>query len=89
MIHLIECPVGLYGEMCKEECSPNCKEPGVCDMSTGHCAGGCQAGWTQFKCDSSMSVKKTPLVILILTMIINMITFRCELHVFANSISIS
>lgn len=46
--------------MCKEECSPNCKKPGVCDMSTGHCAGGCQLGWTQFKCDSSMSVKNTP-----------------------------
>ena len=58
MIHPIECPVGLYGETCEELCSSNCKEPGVCDMSTGHCAGGCQAGWTQPKCDSSMFLKK-------------------------------
>ena len=53
-MHLIECTVGLYGPNCERLCSVNCREPGLCDRDTGHCKGGCQAGWTQPKCDSGM-----------------------------------
>ena len=53
---LTECPVGLYGANCEEFCSSNCREERVCDKVTGHCEGGCQAGWTQPKCDLSMYV---------------------------------
>nr|XP_022307742.1 protein draper-like [Crassostrea virginica] len=51
-----ECAVGLYGRNCERLCSANCREPGVCEMDTGHCKGGCQTGWTQPKCDSGMYV---------------------------------
>ena len=55
-MYLIECTVGLHGANCERLCSPHCIEPGVCDRDTGHCKGGCQAGWTQRKCDKGMYV---------------------------------
>ena len=55
--HLTECTVGLFGDNCAEFCSPNCKKSGLCDKVTGQCEGGCQAGWTQSKCDASMYVR--------------------------------
>lgn len=53
---LTECDDGLYGANCEGFCSPDCKTPGMCDKRTGQCDGGCQAGWTQHKCDSGMTV---------------------------------
>ena len=55
--HLTECDVGLFGANCKEICSPKCKKPSLCDKVTGQCESGCQAGWTQSKCDTSMYVR--------------------------------
>ena len=49
---LTECPAGFYGRDCKENCSTKCIVPGSCDSMTGQCEGGCQAGWTQSKCDA-------------------------------------
>ena len=55
--HLTECDVGFFGANCKELCSLNCKTPGSCDKVKGQCEGGCQAGWTQRKCETSMYVR--------------------------------
>ena len=54
---LTECPVGLFGVNCDGFCSPNCKTLGMCDKVNGQCEGGCQAGWTQRKCDAGMYVR--------------------------------
>ena len=51
-----DCPPGFYGQDCKENCSTNCIVPVRCDRMTGQCEGGCQAGWTQSKCDSSRNI---------------------------------
>lgn len=46
-----ECKKGFYGYTCKETCSMTCGNPGICDRITGHCSGGCRAGWTGLLCD--------------------------------------
>ena len=48
-----ECPRGLYGPNCKNNCSPNCAVSKQCDVITGECIGGCKAGWTNSTCDQS------------------------------------
>lgn len=50
---LTKCPGGFYGHDCQENCSTHCIVSGRCDRVTGQCEGGCQAGWTQSKCDAS------------------------------------
>ena len=50
---LTECPDGLYGHECQDNCSANCNVSGRCNSITGHCEGGCKSGWKQSKCDAS------------------------------------
>ena len=33
-----------------------CGNPGICDRITGHCSGGCRAGWTGLLCDEGKSL---------------------------------
>ncbi|XP_078328402.1 uncharacterized protein LOC144623721 isoform X1 [Crassostrea virginica] len=46
-----DCPEGLYGLKCLQNCSMTCGYPGTCNMMTGHCHGGCQVGWTGAMCE--------------------------------------
>ncbi|XP_078330365.1 uncharacterized protein LOC111113866 [Crassostrea virginica] len=46
-----DCPSGLYGSNCSQNCSMTCGDPGNCDIMTGHCNGGCQVGWTGIMCE--------------------------------------
>ncbi|XP_078328494.1 uncharacterized protein LOC144623747 [Crassostrea virginica] len=46
-----DCPEGLYGRNCLQNCSMTCGDPGRCDIMTGHCNGGCQVGWTGAMCE--------------------------------------
>ncbi|XP_078328055.1 uncharacterized protein LOC111112261 [Crassostrea virginica] len=48
-----DCPEGLYGRNCSQNCSMTCGDPGRCDIMTGHCSGGCQVGWTGAMCEKS------------------------------------
>lgn len=36
--------------MCKDRCSPNCRNPLTCDHVTGRCEDGCTDGWIGEKC---------------------------------------
>ncbi|XP_078328486.1 uncharacterized protein LOC144623741 [Crassostrea virginica] len=47
-----DCPSGLYGSNCSQNCSMTCGDPGECDMRTGHCNGGCQVGLTGAMCET-------------------------------------
>ena len=46
-----ECLDGKHGQSCEEHCSQHCMISGKCDKVTGHCIGGCQAGWKNAQCD--------------------------------------
>ena len=48
---LTECPEGLYGYNCDKQCNKNCGDPYKCDRMTGQCKDGCQAGWTEDRCE--------------------------------------
>lgn len=48
---MAECPEGLYGYNCDKQCSENCGDPNKCNRMTGQCKGGCQAGWTEGRCE--------------------------------------
>ena len=52
-LHFTECPMGLYGPNCQNNCSLYCAVSKQCDFVTGECIGGCQAGWKGSKCDES------------------------------------
>ena len=47
----LECSHGMYGHNCLGSCRIACKVPERCDKVTGHCNGGCQAGWTGLWCE--------------------------------------
>lgn len=49
--YLTACPEGLYGYNCDKQCNMNCGDPGKCDRMTGQCENGCQAGWTEDRCE--------------------------------------
>ena len=51
LFFFLECPLGVYGTNCLENCSLTCGHPGKCDRVTGHCNGGCQRGWTGVGCE--------------------------------------
>ena len=51
LFFFLECPIGLYGVNCLQNCSLTCGHPGKCDRVTGHCNGGCQRGWTGVRCE--------------------------------------
>ena len=57
----LDCPEGLYGSKCLQNCSMTCGDPGKCDIMTGHCIGGCQVGWTGAMCEkgNDLTVKNT------------------------------
>lgn len=44
-IFLTECSAGWYGLHCKQNCSERCINKDDCNHVTGHCHGGCAAGW--------------------------------------------
>lgn len=48
---LIACHDNYYGYDCQNKCSTRCHTQKRCDKFTGHCVGGCQAGWQGPKCD--------------------------------------
>ncbi|XP_071180902.1 receptor-type tyrosine-protein phosphatase mu-like [Mytilus edulis] len=48
-IEIAGCPVGNYGDACKNVCY--CIEP--CDLDTGRCMSGCLNGWMGEKCDQA------------------------------------
>ena len=57
----LDCPEGLYGSKCLQNCSMTCGDPGKCDIMTGHCIGGCQVGWTGAMCEkgNDLIIKNT------------------------------
>lgn len=55
--YLAECPESLYGYNCDKQCSENCGDPSKCDRKTGQCKDGCQAGWTEDKCEKGEFLK--------------------------------
>ena len=44
-IFLQDCPRGLFGYNCINNCSVHCKEQMKCDRVTGHCFNDCQPEW--------------------------------------------
>lgn len=50
------CTQTQYGYHCPELCSPYYAVPRECDLVTGECIRGCQAGWKGPMCDQSMDV---------------------------------
>ena len=52
-VYFVECPTGIYGSNCQNNCSLNCAVPARCNIKTGKCNGGCQAGWKSSTCDQS------------------------------------
>ena len=53
----LECRKGRFGQNCRQQCSKHCVIPETCDRVTGHCVGGCQAGWKHAQCDQSKILK--------------------------------
>ncbi|XP_078328393.1 uncharacterized protein LOC144623719 [Crassostrea virginica] len=51
-----DCPEGLYGSKCLQNCSVTCGEPRRCNIKTGHCNGGCQVGWTGVMCEKGYHI---------------------------------
>nr|XP_022307839.1 uncharacterized protein LOC111113839 [Crassostrea virginica] len=49
-VEVYGCSDGQYGYNCVENCSVTCRESDNCDKITGHCIGGCRAGWTGDMC---------------------------------------
>ena len=49
------CPQGVFGDDCMENCSLHCKIPMECDRVTGRCFNGCQSGWGDPTCNTSIS----------------------------------
>ncbi|KAH9494750.1 hypothetical protein Btru_017789, partial [Bulinus truncatus] len=41
----VDCNNGSWGINCNKTCSRNCKDPNQCDKFSGHCLGGCAAGF--------------------------------------------
>ena len=55
-LSLLECSDGQYGYNCVENCSLTCRDSGKCDKITGHCEGGCRAGWTGDMCENGKAL---------------------------------
>ena len=51
-IYFTECEDGYYGDICKNTCGQCLKGNKTCDKTTGHCPGGCSAGWTDDTCQT-------------------------------------
>ena len=51
-LYLTECPAGVFGKNCVENCSMTCGDPGVCDKVTGHCNESCLPGWEGDMCQN-------------------------------------
>ena len=48
--------MGLYGPNCQNNCSHNCAYSRRCNIKTGECIRGCQAGWKGSTCDESKAL---------------------------------
>ena len=55
-LSLPECSDGQYGYNCVENCSMTCINSVKCDKITGHCVGGCRAGWTGDMCEKGKAL---------------------------------
>lgn len=51
-----ECPFSKYGQYCLYNCSGNCQDGIRCNLSTGRCDNGCEAGFTGEPCDKGMNI---------------------------------
>ena len=65
LLLFIECPVGSYGNNCRENCSVNCRIPKTCSRETGRCTNGCQSGWNGITCKTSRCLKSVSTYIVI------------------------
>lgn len=52
---LTECKEGWYGVSCSQQRSGHCRDGASCNHVTGHCDGGCEAGWTGYMCDKGFT----------------------------------
>lgn len=52
-----ECPFAKYGPNCLYNCSGNCLDKTRCNLSTGRCDNGCEAGFTGGHCDKGMTIE--------------------------------
>lgn len=49
------CKKGLYGRLCREQCSQNCLGGNEkCNHVDGTCSDGCVAGWEGKRCDTGI-----------------------------------
>ena len=56
LLFVLDCPEGLYGSNCLQNCSMTCGDPGRCDIMTGHCNGGCPVSYTHLTLPTICSV---------------------------------
>lgn len=48
------CTKGFYGDSCSHHCAGQCRDYTTCNHVTGHCAGGCSAGWKGISCEKGI-----------------------------------
>lgn len=48
---IIECADGTFGYNCTSNCSGHCQNDSSCNKQTGHCARGCNPGYTNDDCN--------------------------------------
>lgn len=51
-----ECSPGTYGQGCSNNCSGHCLNDAVCNITTGSCDQGCQAGYIGRLCDKGLKL---------------------------------
>lgn len=44
----------FYGDSCNYHCAGQCRDNTTCYHVTGHCAGGCSAGWKGISCEKGI-----------------------------------
>ena len=53
-VNWTDCHYGTFGNKCENNC--HCLDQATCDKLSGHCASGCQAGWTGDDCQQSKAI---------------------------------
>lgn len=51
-----ECSPGTYGQGCSNNCSGHCLNDAACNITTGSCDQGCQAGYAGRLCDKGLKL---------------------------------